>query len=171
MQLHSRLIGILLSLTLLAPCAALADPAVIYVLRHGEKLADSKDPALSGAGQLRAQNLAVLLRKTGIQAIFSSAYVRTRQTAQPLATLLGLEVQSYDAARPAELVARVKALGGSTLVVGHSNTVPELVRLFGGKPGAEIDEKNEFDRLYQLIVGADGSVATVMLTSLPANTP
>ena len=56
------------------------------------------------------------------------------------------------------------------LVVGHSNTLPELVRLFGGAPGADIAD-NEYDRLYQLIAGADGTVTTVLLTSLPATGP
>jgi hypothetical protein len=52
-------------------------------------------------------------------------------------------------------------------VVGHSNTLPELVRLFGGAPGTEIGD-NEFDRVYQLVNGADGRVTTVLLTSLSA---
>ena len=52
------------------------------------------------------------------------------------------------------------------LVVGHSNTLPELVRLFGGQAGEEITD-NEFDRVYQLIPGANGSVTTVVFTSLP----
>ena len=34
------------------------------------------------------------------------------------------------------------------LVVGHSNTTPPLVELFGGDAGPPIDEASEYDRLY-----------------------
>jgi hypothetical protein len=64
----------------------------------------------------------------------------------------------------------VKSLSGAVLVVGHSNTLPELVRAFGGAPGADIAD-NEYDRLYQLSVGPGGAVTTVLLTLLPATGP
>jgi hypothetical protein len=79
-------------------------------------------------------------------------------------------VQEYDPRTPRALVEKVKALSGPVLVVGHSNTLSELVRLFGGQPGLEIAD-NEYDRLYQLIPGAGGSVATVLFTSPPATGP
>lgn len=157
-----------LAMALLSPLAALADPTVIYLVRHGEKEATGKDPALTPQGQSRAQNIATILHKAGIGSIFSSATLRTRQTAAPLAQRSGLPVQEYDPAAPKALVQTVMAQNGAVLVVGHSNTVPDLVRLFGGVPGADIAD-NEFDRLYQLIRGADGAVTTVLLTSLPAS--
>jgi hypothetical protein len=65
------------------------------------------------------------------------------------------------------MVAKVKALkGGAVLVVGHSNTVPALVRMFGGAPGTDIAD-DEFDRVYQLHIAADGKITTVLLSSLP----
>lgn len=73
-----------------------------------------------------------MLRKAGIEAVFSSQTTRTIQTAQP-PQAAGVEVQTYDPSKPEPMVAKVKALkGGAVLVVGHSNTVPGLVRLFGG---------------------------------------
>ena len=163
-----RLLGATaLVLAALAPTMALADPTMIYLVRHGEKQTDSKDPDLSPAGQVRAQNVATILQKAGIANVFSTPYKRTMQTAQPLAQRTGLPVQSYDAATPKALVEKVKTLSGVVLVVGHSNTLPELVRLFGGVPGADIAD-NEYDRLYQLSVGANGAITTVLLTSLPA---
>jgi len=156
-----------LAVATLLPCAAMAEPDMIYLVRHGEKAADGNDPSLTPQGRQRAQNIATMLHRAGIQAIFSSATVRTLETAKPLSASLSLPVQQYDAGRPEALVAKVKALQGPVLVVGHSNTLPELVRLFGGAPGAEIGD-NEFDRVYQLVNGADGKVTTVLLTSLPA---
>ena len=164
----AQLVGrMALAIALLAPCAAMAEPDMIYLVRHGEKASDGNDPSLTPQGRQRAQNIAAILRRAGIKAIFSSATVRTRDTAQPLSTSLSLPVQQYDAGKPEALVARVKTLQGAVLVVGHSNTLPELVRLFGGAPGPDIGD-NEYDRLYQLINGADGKVTTVLLTSLPA---
>ncbi|MDQ1816719.1 phosphoglycerate mutase family protein [Massilia sp. CCM 9210] len=161
----SLLGGLFLTAALLAPGLAVADPTIIYLVRHGEKAAVEKDPELTAQGKARARNIAATLKSTGIAHIYSSTAQRTRQTAQPLATDLGLQVQVYDPAQSAKLVAQVKAAGGTALVVGHSNTVPELVRLFGGKSGSDIGD-DEFDRLYQLIVDKDGSVTTVLLHSV-----
>jgi broad specificity phosphatase PhoE len=156
-----------LVVAMLAPCTAMAEPDMIYLVRHGEKAADGNDPSLTPQGRQRAQNIATMLHRAGIQAIFSSATARTLETAKPLSALLSLPVQQYEAGKPELLIDKVKALQGPVLVVGHSNTLPELVRLFGGAPGTEIGD-NEFDRVYQLVNGADGKVTTVLLTSLPA---
>ncbi|MGJ9418338.1 SixA phosphatase family protein [Massilia sp. CMS3.1] len=167
MPLFPRLSGACaLFLALLAPCAAIAEPSMIYLVRHGEKALEGKDPELAPQGQQRAQNIAAMLAKTGIAHIFSTATNRTRQTAQPLAQASGLTVQIYDPKAPQALVAKVKTLSDPVLVVGHSNTLPELVRLFGGQPGPDIAD-NEYDRVYQLVPGAGGTMSTVLFTSLP----
>ncbi|WP_229407884.1 SixA phosphatase family protein [Massilia puerhi] len=156
----------LLSVAILIPGMACAEPTAIYLVRHGEKASTGQDPALTAQGQLRAQNIATILHRSGIQAIFSTPTARTLQTAQPLAQQLGLTVEHYDPAAPKALVEKVKARDGAVLVVGHSNTLPELVRLFGGEPGADIAD-NEYDRLYQLSAAPGGATRTVVLTSLP----
>jgi broad specificity phosphatase PhoE len=168
MHLPSRFLGTLsLSLALLAPIAALAEPTAIYLVRHAEKAAEGKDPELTAQGQGRAQNIATILQKAGITSMFSTPTVRTTQTAQPLAARTGLAVQTYDPRAPKALVEKVKSLSGAVLVVGHSNTLTELVRLFGGAPGPDIAD-NEYDRLYQLNLGPGGAVTTVLLTSFAA---
>jgi len=165
MSLPARLFGCLsLSLAILAPTAALAEPSAVYLVRHGEKAAVGQDPDLTPQGQARAQAIAAILSKTGITQVFSTPTQRTRQTAQPLAQRLGLEVQLYDPRAPKALVDKVKTLSGPVLVVGHSNTLPELVRLFGGAPGADIGD-DEYDRLYQLTPAAGGAVRTVLFSS------
>jgi broad specificity phosphatase PhoE len=165
MHLHARFLATLsLVLALLAPLAALAEPTAIYLVRHGEKAAEGKDPALTAQGQARAQNIATILQKAGVTSIFSTPTARTTQTAQPLAVKSGVQVQDYDPKAPQALVDKVKSLNGAVLVVGHSNTLPELVRLFGGAPGPDIAD-DEYDRIYQLNAGPGGAVATVLLTS------
>lgn len=160
--------GLALTLAILAPLAQAAEPAVIYVVRHGEKTANDGDPDLSAQGRSRATNIATILRKTGIVQVYTSKTARTRQTAAPTAALLGVPVMEYDARQPETMVEGLKAAGGNALVVGHSNTVGKLVTLLGGEPGATVGD-DEYDRLYQLIVGRDGSVTTVLLSSPPAN--
>ncbi|MFC5460331.1 SixA phosphatase family protein [Massilia niabensis] len=167
MSLLARLSAITaLVLTMLTPVAALAEPSMIYLVRHGEKALEGKDPDLTPQGQQRARNIAAMLGKTGIAHVFSTPTNRTRQTAQPLAQQNGVRVELYDPKTPQALVAKVKTLSGAVLVVGHSNTLPELVRLFGGQPGADVAD-NEYDRLYQLISGPNAAVTTVLFTSLP----
>lgn len=157
---------LLLLLCLAIPGLALAEPTFIYLVRHGEKQM-GVDPALTAKGQQRARNIAALLRQADIKTVFSSRTLRTMQTAQPLANAAHLDVVAYDMNQPAALVARIKAIDcGAVLVVGHSDTLTELVTLLGGVPGAEIGDM-EYDRVYQLSRRADGKVATVMLSSLP----
>ncbi|HWJ94385.1 MAG TPA: phosphoglycerate mutase family protein, partial [Telluria sp.] len=157
-----------LAIFMLAPVAVLAEPSAIYLVRHAEKGTAGKDPDLTAAGQSRAQVIATILQHTGIAHIFSSPYARTRQTAQPLAERAGLTTQTYDPSAPQALVDKVKALSGAVLVVGHSNTLPELVRLFGGSPGRDIAD-HEYDRVYLLVPGTGGAIRTILLTSPPAS--
>ena len=165
MCVTSRLLRQLaLALAVFLPCAAMAEPSIVYLVRHGEKASVGQDPELTPQGQARARNIATILGRTGVTAIFSTPYARTRQTALPLAAQLGLQVQSYDPRAPKALVEKVKTMQGPVLVVGHSNTLGELVKLFGGAPGAAIGDE-EYDRLYQLI-DAEGKVTTVMLRSV-----
>ena len=136
------------------------EPTMIYLVRHAEKSAGSSDPTLNEAGRQRAQELARLLRDSGIEVIYSTDFNRTRDTAAPLAKQLGLEVTLYDWNRMAELAADMTRRGGHYLVVGHSDTTPELVGMLGGEPGAPIDEPGEYDRLYVVSVGDGGDVTT-----------
>jgi phosphohistidine phosphatase SixA len=164
---RSRLLASLaLAGALLLPTFAFADPNIIYVTRHAEKGSDSKDPDLTPQGQARARALATILSKVGIKQVYTSTTKRTQQTAQPLATQMGVPVQTYDAGKPAIVTDKIKASTGPTLLVGHSNTVPDLVKLLGGTASDIADD--EFDRLYQVIIAPDGTVTTVLLTSVIA---
>ena len=142
--------GILLALPMLAGCsttegaadaARSAGPAY-YVMRHLQK-ADGPDPALSAEGRANAERLAAWFDgRAKPQAIYASPTRRARDTAAPLAARLGLTVKEYDPADTAALVARVRAESGPVLVVGHSNTVPDIVAALGGtrpEPLADTD--------------------------------
>jgi len=136
---------------------------VVFLVRHGEKVDRGDDPELSTAGRERASVLASVLRSAEIEHVHSSDYVRTRATAEPTAAEYGLAVEVYDPQDLPALVDNLRRTGGRHLVVGHSNTTPPLVSLLGGDPGPPIDEAEEYDRLYVVTVGRDGTAVTVMM--------
>lgn len=134
--------------------------AVIYLVRHAERLDAADNPGLTEDGRRRAGDLAALLADADVQRVYSTDFLRSRETAAPLASALGLEITIYDPDKLSELAATMLRQGGRYLVVGHSNTTPELVGALGGDPGPAIDEAAEYDRLYVVTVAADGSVST-----------
>jgi broad specificity phosphatase PhoE len=133
------------------------DTVVVYLVRHAEKLDDSRDPPLSGAGQARATELARLLQDAGVTHVWSTDFQRTRTTGQPTAESRGLTVQVYDANDLKGFAAKLAATPGRHLVVGHSNTTPALVRALGGNPGNLMGDA-EYDRFYAVMLGASGPV-------------
>ena len=155
----------LVASALLLPMAASADlaPAVVFLVRHAEKETTGEDPALSEAGRQRSAALARVLTDAGVRAVYSTDFARTRDTAAPTAARLGAKIRIYDWEESEALARELRRPGARSLVVGHSNTTPELVGLLGGDPGPPIDEASEYDRLYIVTIGADGAVSSVLL--------
>ena len=133
-----RLPGLLLALALTLPAAAAAQaPTTVIVVRHAEKAADDpRDPELNPAGQARAQALTAALQGAGVDAIITTQFKRTRNTAAPLAQALGITPEVIAAAGPShvnDVAAAVRRHAGHTVVVvGHSNTVPAIIAALGG---------------------------------------
>ena len=109
----------------------------------------SADPALNPAGRQRAVALARLVGESGIRAIFTSEFARTRETVQPLADVLGVTPQLTP--EPAELAesARAGQFGAVLLIAGHSNTIPDILASLGAALPPAIGER-EFDNLFVL---------------------
>lgn len=156
-----RILVVFAALTFVAPCVALPQ-SVVFVVRHAERAdagmaqAAGADPDLSEVGRARAEALATVLKDARITAIYVTEYKRTRQTVEPLAKLLGLEpivVSSKDATG---LIERIKRATGNTLVVGHSNTIPALVKILAGEDVAVGD--SDFDNLFVVTGGSGPSV-------------
>jgi broad specificity phosphatase PhoE len=120
----------------------------ILLVRHADR--EGSADALSTAGTARAQELAHVLEKSGISAIYTSEAMRTQQTAAPTATLLGITPVAVTSSDVAGLVSTIRSsnFGQTVLVVGHSNTVPQIIAEFGG-PVVTIGD-NEYDNLYFL---------------------
>jgi phosphohistidine phosphatase SixA len=159
---------VLAALLLLPACAPAEDPVpdaapvVVYLVRHAERAEDgTNDPPISEAGQARAELLADMLRDAGITHVHSTDLQRTRQTGAPFMVAAGLEAEVYDPRDLPAFAARLKAAPGRHLVLGHSNTTPELAIALGGE-ATPIDDM-EYDRLYVVVIPARGPVSTVLL--------
>lgn len=153
------------------PDAAKPRAATVYVVRHAEKgpLTDPQKPTeqpLSEAGQRRAIELAVTLRKAPIVGIYSTDTKRTRDTAAPLTAARKLSPESYVADAPglAALATRIRQTtpaGKAALVVGHSNTVLETIEALGAPRPVKAIADDEFSYLFEVTLPADGGPATV----------
>jgi phosphohistidine phosphatase SixA len=160
-----RLVALLaLALSSLAACATPSEPAPppTWVVRHLNTPAGERDPDLTAEGQRAAAALAAWFRADPPRAIYVSDYRRTRQTAAPLAARLGLVPIVYDPADTPGLIARVRAGPRPALIVGHSNTVPDIVEQLGGtRPAALVHE--DFGDIWR--VAPDG--ATIRARIVP----
>ena len=143
-------------------CVLLAGPAwaqtTVFVVRHAERADQvagataATDPDLSAAGRARAESLAAWLTDAGVTAIFVTPYKRSQQTADPLAKARGLTPVAVGPRDLDALAQKVRAAGGNVLVVGHSNTVPNLLKALGIETAIEIAE-TEYDNLFVVTLG------------------
>lgn len=147
----------------------------VYLVRHAEKAAaPAADPPLTEAGTKRAEDLVRKLSKAGIKTISTSQFQRTKQTAEPLAKQLGIQntvipvrmdtmnsrqLSPEYLKQVSELVA---SSAGSVLIVGHSNTVPELIKALGGDIAPAIDDAT-YDDLFVVTVYAKGKAKVAHL--------
>ena len=113
-----------------------------FITRHTEKEAATamvKDVPLSEAGQLRAVALKELLKAKNIQHIYSTNYIRTQSTAMPLSDYLGIGIEVYDAGDTNFISRLVRKPSGNVLIIGHSNTVDNIVNELAGRMEVEAD--------------------------------
>jgi 2,3-bisphosphoglycerate-dependent phosphoglycerate mutase len=128
--------GVALLAFVLLPAIAAAQ-ALVLVTRHAERAdepaRDQDDPQLSALGHQRAARLAAMLKDAGVDAIYVTRFQRTQETAAPLAAELKIRpeittepidqlVQTIRTQHPRDVI----------LIVGHSNTIPDLVKALGG---------------------------------------
>lgn len=132
----------------------------VWIVRHAEKESTNpadRDPALSITGAERAEALKKELKSQKIDSIFSTDYKRTKLTGFPLADATGIGIQIYEPAKAAALVKNLKenAEGKKVLIIGHSNTVLELIEAFGAKRPVKTIADDEYDNLFLLTIKGD----------------
>ena len=129
----------------------------VVLVRHTERDPSGSD-ALSAKGKKRAALLVQMFRESGVTAIFTSQFNRTKLTAAPLAQVLGITAKEI----ASDLIAaraQILAAGALPIVVGHSDTVPELIRALGGPADIEIEE-TEFDHMFVVTI-VSGTASTL----------
>ncbi|RZJ34892.1 MAG: histidine phosphatase family protein [Flavobacterium sp.] len=121
------------------------------IVRHAERESSDTDPNLSSDGFTRAEELRHVLEKVAVNAIYSTPYNRTRQTVEPLATAKGIKVKEYSTRQSYnELINQIQDENGGKIVVivGHSNTIPDLLKaVSSGSSNITINE-DQFDNLF-----------------------
>lgn len=142
-----------------------ATPFTIYLVRHAEKvLSTDKNPPLTKEGEQTAELFADQLQQKAISTIYSTDYTRTKMTAKPLAGRLKLKVTSYNPGELNALAERLLANRETVLVVGHSNTTPELIALLGGE--AEPINESTFGDIYSLTFGQGSELPDTKIKSV-----
>ena len=137
-----------------------------YFIRHAEKNrsdANDKNPHLIQKGILRAAKWSFALEHIKFDAVYSTDYNRTKETAQPTAERNGLDVTIYDPRQLNSDSFIANAKGKTVLVVGHSNTTPMFVNaVLGVKKHDHIDDNNNAN-LYIVTISSSGEKSDTLI--------
>ncbi|MFO7565740.1 MAG: histidine phosphatase family protein [Enhygromyxa sp.] len=144
-----------------------AGTVVVYIVRHAEKQAVSKDapaaqrkdPPLSQAGQLRALGLIEDVPVREIEAVYVTDTRRSRDTASAVVAVNGVRPIIYPPKDVLGLADRIrKRRGQSVLVVGHSNTIPPLIAELGIEAPIVIPESQYGDLWVVTLTGGEAKL-------------
>lgn len=130
--------------------AAASAQSTIFIVRHADRADASNDADLSDAGRTRAEALAKMLNDANITAIYATEFRRTQQTAAPLAQALGIKV-TIRPAKATDFASTLRTVQGNALVVGHSDTIPGLIKELGILEPISIG-RNDYDNLFEIIL-------------------
>jgi 2,3-bisphosphoglycerate-dependent phosphoglycerate mutase len=137
----------------------------VILIRHGERTDPTPanpDPHLNTVGKARAKKLIHVVGQSGIKAIYRSHFIRAKETAQPLATHLGLSAIEMDEALQVKNDILSNHAGQTVLVIGHSDTVPDIINRLGAGSPPVIDD-SEFDNLFVVKVFSQGRASVTRL--------
>ena len=129
-----------------------------YLIRHAEKDRTNntnKNPNLNSDGLLRADKWAKHFEYIILNAVYSTDYNRTQQTAAPTAKSKGLVVQSYNSSKMYDSIFKKNTKGKTVLVVGHSNTTPVFANTILGQKKYKNMADNDNASLYIVTVVND----------------
>lgn len=146
-----------------------ATTTIIFV-RHADKASmPADDPGLSEAGKRRVAELTRQLADidvvAGIDAVFATPYQRSQETARPIADKLDLPINTYDAEATEEVLETIlnNHKGKIVLVVGHSNTLPQLMYDLGASKKVPTIHEDEYDNIYIVAIPWFGKTKTLRL--------
>ena len=138
-------------------------PKAIYLFRHAEKqiIEGEKNPELTMEGFIRAEALADSLSLIQNGIIFSSEFKRTQQTVNPLAKKWNSDILIHTASDPEGQIKKALEKCNKTVIIsGHSNTIPNLIRLFGIDDELKIED-DQYGDLYKIEWSSKSPILTV----------
>ncbi len=145
-------LALILSIPLLLVTGANAAP-IVFIVRHAEKATTGgKDPDLSIEGQKRADALANILKDSQITSVFMTEFKRTQETATPTAKAAHVTPTVIPANDIGALAEKLRALTGNALVVGHGNTIPDLLKALGITTPVSIPE-DDYTEIFAVLLG------------------
>jgi 2,3-bisphosphoglycerate-dependent phosphoglycerate mutase len=123
---------------------------IFFIVRHAEKdTTGGTNADLNAIGRGRAQAEVKIFEKVKIDGIFSTDRPRTRNTAAPIAASKKITVEIYDAKKQKELLEKLAVQAGKHFfIVGHSNTVPQIVNILRGSDEEKEFSESDYSRLY-----------------------
>jgi broad specificity phosphatase PhoE len=144
-----------------------------FIVRHAEKEGSGtmmlSDPPLTVEGEKQAVDLKNFLQGKSIKSIYSTNYARTIATAEPTRKLFGVNLKIYDPRKADQLIEELKKIGdGNVLVVGHSNTVDDVVNGLTGESKMKDLEDSEYGNVF--IVKKKGNNLTFERMKVPQTT-
>jgi 2,3-bisphosphoglycerate-dependent phosphoglycerate mutase len=146
-------------LMLMATCTACS--TTYYIVRHADRDLNLADPPLNELGLARANVLRDSLLSKGIDTLFVSNKIRATQTAEPLSIAINKTMRLYLKDTTDGLVAALKKVGNKeVLVVGHSETIPDIIFKLTGQTVPAIGA-SDFDNFYKVVI--KGETKTVQI--------
>ena len=154
----------IITLSLISFASTATDSFNVYLVRHAEKQKNSDDPSLTRCGAFRASQLSDIFSNVELSTVYSTRYQRTMDTASPTALAKKLGIKQYAPGGLEQLARVIKQNKQNVLVVGHSNTTPELASLLIDEKVAKMDD-SEYRHLFQ--IQFHGDKATLVRLTQP----
>ena len=149
-------------------CSGQDHNLTIILVRHAEKaMGNSTDPPLTEEGKIRAAELAAILRYVPLDAVFSTPYIRTKETVIPTAEDKGIKLEYYNAGSEKALVmqlfGRYRGKKGCVLIAGHSNTIHLFLNFLVGEDRFIPIKEDIYDNIFFVSASVPGKAGVLHL--------
>jgi phosphohistidine phosphatase SixA len=136
----------------------------IFIVRHAEQALDVENPPLTEPGRRRATALAVLLKDSGINAIYESGIQRTSETAKAVADALNIEPKTYPRSDIGSFIGRLRSQHAQdrVLIVTQSLRISRWLKALGDSGDITI-APTDYNNLFIIIPKGDGSPLVMRL--------
>lgn len=133
-----------------------------YLIRHAEKKIEEKDPEINNQGIERTKKWLAIFKNISFDAVYSTDYKRTKQTAKPIADANKLAILGYNPKNLYDAGFKYNTAGKTVLIVGHSNTTPSFANKILGKIKYKQIEEKTYGNLYIVTVIGENASSSLL---------